>query len=79
MSLSAASMSFALVLGCQPLPDGAVLPVPEGFIIHSLRELVPFDDAKTSGDDRYWLCMARNGQIELFAPPDPDIHYEVRE
>lgn len=79
MSLGTVKLVIATVVGCHTLPDGAVLPVPEGFVIHELREIVPFDEASISGDDRYWLCVMPGGQMELFVPPDPEIHYEVRE
>lgn len=79
MALGTFKLAVVAAVGCHPLPDGAVSPVPEGFAIHAFREVVPFDEVAISGDDRYWLCVMPNGQMELFVPPDPEIEYGVKD
>jgi hypothetical protein len=56
--------------GCAALPEDEVVIVPHGFLIHRLKEFVPYDDTAPSPDGRYWRCTAGGQRTKFLAPDD---------
>jgi hypothetical protein len=54
---------------CLMVTDGDVQVVPHGFLIRSINEFVPQDEAQPSIDGHYWRCAWGGGRKCFFAPP----------
>src|SRR5262245_45869851 len=54
--------------GCVAMAEDDVTVVPHGFLIHRLKEFVPYDDASPSPDGRYWRCTAGGQRTRFLAP-----------
>jgi hypothetical protein len=61
--------AFAGERGCTAIADDDVVVVPHGFLIHRLKEFVPYDEALPSPDGRYWRCTI-GGQRSRFMAPE---------
>jgi hypothetical protein len=57
--------------GCEPIEEKDLAVVPHGFLLHRLNEFVPYEEASTSPDGRYWRC-AVGGQRTKFLAPEGD-------
>lgn len=54
---------------CSELADGDVVPTSGGYLIKSLGETVPYQEAAPSPDGRYWRCAWGGHRKCFFAPP----------
>lgn len=54
---------------CIELADADVKITDTGFYIISLKETVPFKEAKPSPDGKYWRCAWGGSRKCFFAPP----------
>jgi hypothetical protein len=54
---------------CFPVPSSLVAPVNKGYEIRHLGEIVPYDQALPSADDRYWRCHRPDGTRRCFFAP----------
>jgi hypothetical protein len=61
--------AFAGERGCTAIAEDDVVVVPHGFLIHRLKEFVPYDEASPSPDGRYWRCTI-GGQRSRFMAPE---------
>jgi hypothetical protein len=58
--------------GCAAIAEDDVVVVPHGFLIHRLKEFVPYDEASPSPDRRYWRCTIGGQRSRFMAPEAAD-------
>lgn len=54
---------------CFELSDADIQITPAGYLIKSINETVPFDEATPSPDGKYWRCYWGGKRKCFFAPP----------
>ena len=54
---------------CLELSAGDVTVTENGYFVHSVREIVPFNEALPSPDGQYWRCEWGGVRKCFFAPP----------
>jgi len=54
---------------CAELADGDVEITSAGYLVISLKEIIPFNEAQPSPDGRYWRCQWGGMRKCFFAPP----------
>lgn len=54
---------------CAELADDDVAIVPGGFLVKSLKEIVPIEQALPSPDGHYWRCQWGGERKCFFYPP----------
>jgi hypothetical protein len=53
---------------CIELADDDVTPTASGYLVKSLRETVPYNEAQPSPDGKYWRCQWGGSRKCFFAP-----------
>jgi hypothetical protein len=54
---------------CAELAAGDVDVVPHGYLVKSINEFVPYEEAQPSPDGHYWRCAWGGARRCFFAPP----------
>jgi hypothetical protein len=54
---------------CFELADADVKITSAGYLVVSMKEMVPFEEAAPSPDGRYWRCQWGGARKCFFAPP----------
>lgn len=54
---------------CDQIPTARIERVPQGYRLRDFGLIVPFRQAQTSEDGKYWLCRDQKAMRCFFAPP----------